>query len=259
MVVHVFEVERGEVALAVERVEMRVQRGVFPDAVVGLARAAFLRRQFDGDNLKSVAQRLERFVRENGFDRDVHIVEKRVHLDFLITFGNESDMDAARFVFGFLHDGIGRNIALADASNQNVGRHDFVRHGRGDFASVVEQTDGYIDRVCRHRNQKNILKRPPRFFGFGIRLPFLKKRRKRVAIDDFARFPTAHGDLSVSFDGQFGESDALPEPSGRNAQLVQGNDLMRRVARESIVYPQRAILEKVVKNLRPHARVREYK
>ena len=206
--------------MAVKCVEMRVERGVFPDAVVGFARAAFLRRNLHGDNLEAVAQRLERFVGENGFDSDVHIVEKRVHFRLLIAFCDKSDMDAARLVSSILHDGVGCDVAFADASDENVGRNHFVGHGRSDFVSVVEQTDRHIDRVERHRNEKNVFKRPPRFFGFGIRLPFLEERRKRIAIDDFSRFSTAHSDLSVALDKQFGESGALSEPSGRDVELV---------------------------------------
>ncbi len=250
-VVEPLQVERGEVALAVERVEVGTEDRVKPHALARVAHAAVGGRCQQGDDVEAVAQTLEGLVPEECLHCRAAMVEVGRHLVGRVTLWHVGDVDATRGVGCLLEGNEGRDVPLSLAADEDVGRYDGMRQGRLHMAVEVKEFHRHIDRVAREGHEEDVLERAPHMLGFVRRQPFLEERGEGVSVDDLLRVVCPHRDLSVASQRQLGQPCAPPEPSRHLRELVNVQFLPVRIARKDIVEPQGAVVEPLAKRLCP--------
>ena len=101
------EVERGEVAVAVEGVEMRREGGVYPFAVARLARAALLGGRLHGDDVEIVLVFLEGGMTEERIYGYAGVVDEGGHLVGGVALRHEGYVDAVGCVLCRMEHGVG--------------------------------------------------------------------------------------------------------------------------------------------------------
>ena len=107
VVVQLLEVESGEVAVAVEGVEMRRKGGVYPFAVARLARAALLRGRLHGDDVEIVLVFLEGGMTEERIYGYAGVVDEGGHLVGGVALRHEGYVDAVGCVLCRMEHGVG--------------------------------------------------------------------------------------------------------------------------------------------------------
>ena len=234
-VVHVLQVQRGQVAVGVERVEVGMQGGVPPDAPARLADAAVLRRSLHGNDTETVAHRAEGLMGKHGVDGCLHILHEHRHLVLLIAFGQEGDADAACCVGRLHYYLIGSALLIAHVADQDVRGHHLVSERRHHFAAVVVEFYGDLHGVAWHGHKEHVLERLPRLQGLGVGEPLLEQRREGVAVDQFARPSCHHFYLPVALHGHLSQPLALAIPSWHHVQLVDGDALFVGITSEVVI------------------------
>ena len=185
-VVEFLQMEGGQIAVAIESVEVGAEGCVAPKAFRGLAGAAFLRRCLYGHHTETAALALEGFVFEEGFVGNAGVFFKLFHLIGTVAFGQIGYMNAASGIGRMLYIYIRCNRTFADVFYQNVLGVDLMGERGHHFAAVVAQVDGDVNSLTGHRHEKNILERLRGGLGFIIGEPFLKQRGEGVAVEDAA-------------------------------------------------------------------------
>ena len=122
-----------------------------------------------------------------------------------------------------------------------------------DLAAVVTKIKRHLHRTLWHRNKKDILETLVYGFSLRIRLPLLKERRERVAIDNLPTHTVAHRDLTVSLHRQLSEALTLAIPARRLTEFIHGDVLLMVIAREDVVNAQGLVLKPTVEVLRTDA------
>ena len=234
-VVQVFQVKGGQVALAVERVEMGVEGGVAPDAKMWRTGAAVDGGRLHCHDVETVAQRFERFMGEKGFRGFLGIVEKSVHLTLLIPLCHKGDMDAACGVGSLLKSHIGRDVVVAGVADEDVGGHHGMRETHHGLLPVVVEFHCHVSSILWHRCEKYVLERATLGMCLIIRQPFLKQGGEGVAVYDLSAAVVAHDDLTIASYWNFTEMMALAPPMRHHMQFIDGYFLMMCVAGEHII------------------------
>ena len=250
-VVEPLQVERGEVALAVERVEVRAEGRVEPHALARVAHAAVDGRCQQGNDVEAVAQGFERLVAEEGLHCRAAMVEVGCHLVGRVTLRHIGDVDATRGVGCLLEGNVGRDVPLSFVADEDVGRYDGMRQGCLNMAVEVKEFHRHIDRVAREGHEEDILERAPHMLGFVRSQPLLEERGEGVAVDDLLGAVCPHRDLSVASQRQLGQPCAPTEPSRHLRELIDIEFLPACIACKDIVEPQGAVLEPLAKRLCP--------
>ena len=200
-VMQIFEMKRGQITLAVESVEMGVQGRVLPDAFSRNAGAAVFRGREKCGDMKTVAQRLKRFMGEKCLHGLLGILDIGVHLLFLISFSHVSDVYAPLRVLCFLKGDVRRRVLVSGFSDQYVSGYDGMGECRHHFLSVVIQFHGHVDSIFGHRGEKHVLERFAHSVSLVVREPLLKEGGERVSVNHCMAGVVAEDELSVAFYG----------------------------------------------------------
>ena len=128
---------------------MCTECSVLPDAFGWLACSAFFRIRLNGYDVKLVFLAFEWFVRKQSIGSCLCIFNEQSHFFLLVAFCQIGNMDAIGGV-GCLMKCYKGSWILAFVSYQDVVGHYLMGECTHDFATVVAQVDGYINRVFRH-------------------------------------------------------------------------------------------------------------
>ena len=197
-VVECLQVERGEVAVAVESVEMRVEGRPLPHALAGDACPAVLGGSLHGDDLEAVAQGAEGLVGEEGLHRRAAVLDEGVHLALAVTLGQEGDVDASRAVGRELEGVVWGDACPSRMAYEDVARCHGVCHGCHGVATVVVEFHRDVGAVERHGCEKDILEGAACLLGLRVGKPFLEEGGEGVAVDDLAAAVVAHHQLAIA-------------------------------------------------------------
>ena len=248
-VVKILQMERRQVALRVECVEIGVQCCVLPYSLRRYRRAAVVRRCLYGNDVEPVAQALEGFVGKERVHGRVAVGNELRHLLLGIPFGYVGNVYAVGGVACLLEGDVGRYALLADAPDEYVAGHYGVGKTCCHLPAVVAQVDGNVDSVLREWYEEYVLERFCLRLGLRIGEPFLEEGGEGVAVDDFVAVVVADGYLSVALHGNLTEPLPLAVPSWNARQFVDGNVLFGAVAREDIIDSERGIGKELVEIL----------
>ena len=138
-------------------------------------------------------------------------------------------------------------------TDEDIVRVDDMCQRSTDLAAVVTKIKRHLHRTLRHRNKKDILETLVYGFSLRIRLPLLKERRERVAIDNLPTHTVAHRDLTVPLHRKLSEALTLAIPARRLTELIHGDVLLMVIAREDVVNAQGLVLKPTVEVLRTDA------
>ena len=245
-VVQTLEVERGEIALAVEGVEMAVGGSTLPHTLMGDAHTAVGGWGIDGNEIEAVGHRAERFVGKHSADAFLAVAAEYVHLILAIAFGHEchvyllAAVTRAAQVFPLLpllhgtdEDILGIHAMLQAAAHLPVG---------------VEEGDCDINRLLGHGHQEDVLEGFAHPGGLLGRLPLLEEGAERMAVEHHSR-GIAHGYLSVALQQEAVHVDTAAKPTFALAHLVEIDLLLMVVAAEGVVEPECTVEEVLVKTL----------
>jgi hypothetical protein len=165
----------GEIAVAVEGVEVRLEQRVAPHAIARLAGAALGRRGCDSHDAELVAVALERLVGKQGLVGLVDVGKEGGHLGLGVALGHIGDVNAAQRVGSTLHDHMRRSACCIGVARENVAGHYLVGERGSDAVAAVAQVDGDIDRVDGHGHEKHVFKRTAGDLCLGAGEPLLKQ------------------------------------------------------------------------------------
>ena len=144
-IVHLLEMEGGEITGTVEGVEVCAKGCVPPDALARFADTAFCRRRHDCNHIEAVLHLTEGFVRKERFHRYLAVFKESAHLVLLIALCHVGHMDATRSVCSLLKCDIRRNQTLASLADQDIRRIDGMRHRGKDAVVIVAQFNGDVN------------------------------------------------------------------------------------------------------------------
>ena len=172
-VVHLEQVQGREVAVGVERVEVRVHGRLFPQPLTRHADSAVLGRRRDRDDVEPILHRLERLVTQKVLHRALGILEEYVHLAFSVALSENGHVDLLLGITAVQQHSCLR--LSSDRPDQNVLRVNRMRKlCRHIFVKVIE-LHGDLRRGRRHRHQKDVLETSADSRGLFRRLPFLEQ------------------------------------------------------------------------------------
>ena len=126
-VVQRLKVERCEVAVGIECVEMASQYRISPHALRRLTCSAVYRWRLYSHDIKSVAHGAEWLVLEQGLCGNLGILHKCCHLAWLVALGHIGYVDTFGCVLSLLQSNVWRGVAKSDVPYQHV----LWRHGMG--------------------------------------------------------------------------------------------------------------------------------
>ena len=92
-VVQFLQVEGSQIAVAIERVEMRAEDRILPDAFRRPAGAVFLGGGHNGNHIEAVLHLMEWFMRKERFHRHLAVLDECVHFVLLIPLSHIGHMD----------------------------------------------------------------------------------------------------------------------------------------------------------------------
>ena len=152
------EVQRREVALAVESVEVGSQCRVAPDPLGGNGCATLLRRGSNCYDGEAVAHGLEGLVSEDRCYRLTSIRQVVLHLILRVALSDKCYMDRSLIVLGCLQGGVGRGPLLAEWGHQYITRVYALCHRGDDVVAIIPELETNLHRLLRHGDEKDILK-----------------------------------------------------------------------------------------------------
>ena len=245
---HVTQVEGGQVAIAVEGVEVRTEDGVFPHAFGGDTGAALFRFGHDGDDVETAFERLEGLVSKKRVVGLGGVGDEVVHVFLAIPFSDVGDVHTLIRVCG-LHEGlVGRHFFLADVLDEDVRRYHAMGVADQDVEAAGAQLHGHVDRVLGHRQEEDVLERFPHLLGFRVGEPLLKEGGEGVFVDHATVF-RSDGDVAVARSRDFGQVLSFAIPARDSVQSDNGDLLFVDISRKIVVDAQCPIFKIVIEVL----------
>ena len=175
--------------------------------------------------------------------------DEAVHVFLSVALGDVGDVHTLVRVSG-LHEGfVGGDVFVADALDEDVGGGDAVGVGDEGAAACGAQLDGHVDGVFGHRQEEDVFKRFPHFFGFGVGEPFLEECGEGVFVDHASVF-CPNGDVAVALGGYLGQVLPLAIPAGDGVQPDDGDFLFVHVAGEIVIDAQGFVFKIIIELLR---------
>ena len=158
LIVQLFQMQGGEVAVAVKCVEMRTEGSASPVFLVWSACAFTFWRWFYTHDIEVTAHRGKRLVFEQRLCCYSGIVDEILHLPSLVTFCHESDAYAVCGVVGLLKCEY-RIFRFYDFTYKYVFWVHWMSEGRAYLSVEVEEFNLHIYRRFRERNEKHVFER----------------------------------------------------------------------------------------------------
>lgn len=242
-VVQGLEVRGGQVAVGVERAEVRAEGRAAPLAQPRDAHPAVCRRAGHCHDVEPLLHRAERLVVEQAFAGCLRVAVEHVHLPLRVAFGHDGHVDAAVGRSVFQQVAVWADMGFSLAPYQYVVRVDTVLQP-GTYLSVrVEQRDFYLRRPPGEGQQEGVFEALGRDACFVRLQPFLEECGERRAVDDRAVCCVLHRDLPVAGQWQFRQVVVPSGPAGQCGEFVHADGLPFGIACEQVVDTQRPVGE----------------
>ena len=235
-VVHLEQVQGREVAVGIERVEVRVHRRLFPQSLTRHADSAVLGRRRDRDDVEPILHRLERLVTQKVLHRALGILEEYVHLALGVSFRKDGDVDLILGITAVQQHSCLR--LSSDRPDQNVLRVNRMRKLCRHILVKVIELHGDLRRGRRHRHKEHVLETLADPRGLLGSLPFLEQSAERHPVKSVARGLVRHCELPVTPQRNLFQIGAPPVPSVGAKQFSHSDVAILVRPCEYVVDPQ---------------------
>ena len=93
-IMQLFQVQRRQIAVAVEGVEVGIEDSMLPDTLCWFAGTRFFGYRLEGNNVETVLHRLKRLVIEEGSDGFLTVIDVMGHFIGCVSLCHKGDTDA---------------------------------------------------------------------------------------------------------------------------------------------------------------------